>query len=104
MKNIKINILDYRMNNHWHYEILIDDKQIALGWYQYDIPYKFWSGNNHMAQYICYSKHEIESLKNKYAFIALLTDCYVACFSQDVIDLVIQKIYELYYNSLKIYK
>lgn len=31
MKNIKINILDFRGNNHWNYEILIDNKQFACG-------------------------------------------------------------------------
>ena len=104
MKNIKINILDFRGNNHWNYEILIDNKQFACGQYQYDIPHKFWKSNDHIAQYICCSKHEIKLLKNKYAFVVPITDYYMICFSQDVIDLVIQKIYELYYDSLKTYK
>jgi hypothetical protein len=33
MKNIKINILDFCGNNHWHYEILIAGKRFISGWW-----------------------------------------------------------------------
>ena len=41
MKNIKINILDFCGNNHWHYEIMINDKRFVSGWYQYDLAYEY---------------------------------------------------------------
>ena len=101
MKNIKINILDFRGNNHWHYEILIDDKQFAYGWYQYELPYKYYN-LEHFSGGI--TEHQRKILNNKYALIIFTTSHWATCFTQEAIDLVIQKIYELYYNSLKMYK
>lgn len=107
MKNIKINILDFRGNNHWHYEILIDDKQFACGWYQYNLPYR------HTCKYRGYhteyfpngvTEHQLKILNSKYALVEVTGRNWAQCFTQEAIDLVIQKIYELYYDSLKTYK
>lgn len=43
MKDIKINILDFCGNNHWHYEILIDGKRFISGWWQYELSYAYYN-------------------------------------------------------------
>jgi hypothetical protein len=98
MKNIKINILDFRGNNHWNYEILIDDKRFAKGWYQYDLSYKYQNLERFPNGV---TEHQRKILNNKYALIMFTNSHWAHCFIQEAIDLVIQKIYELYYDILK---
>lgn len=102
LKNIKINILDFCGNNHWHYEILIDDERFISGWYTQDIPYKYYRSDDWHFEYNGngFSKHKLEVLKSKYSLVQFITDAYIVCFSQTIIDLVTQKIYELYKDIL----
>lgn len=103
MKDIKINILDFCGNNHWHYEILIDGKRFISGWYQYDLPYRYtckYCGYHleHFPNGI--TEHQRKILNNKYALIMFTNSHWAQCFTQENIDLVTQKIYELYKNII----
>ena len=101
MKNIKINILDFCGNNHWHYEILIDGKRFISGWYQYDFiytPYKEYYVLEHFPNGVTEHQHKI--LNNKYALIMFTNSHWAQCFPQETIDLVTQKIYKSYKDIL----
>ena len=97
MKNIKINILDFCGNNHWHYEILIDGKRFISGWYQYDLPYKYHN-SEHFPNGA--TEYQIKKLNNKYGLVEFICRTWATCFTQEAIDLVTQKIYELYNEIL----
>lgn len=97
MKNIKINILDFCGNNHWHYEIMINDKRFVSGWYQYDLPYKYHNLERFPNGV---TEHQRKILNNKYALIMFTNSHWATCFTQEAIDLVTQKIYESYKDIL----
>lgn len=97
MKNIKINILDFCGNNHWHYEILIDGKRFISGWWQYELTYKYYNkyyALEHFPNGV--TEHQRKILNNKYALIMFVNSHWATCFTQEAIDLVIEKIYESY--------
>ena len=102
MKNIKINILDFCGNNHWHYEILIDGKRFISGWWQYDFIYmtlfKKYYALEHFPNGA--TEHQIKKLNNKYALVQFTNRNWATCFTQEAIDLVTQKIYESYKDIL----
>lgn len=102
MADVKIDILDFCGNNHWHYELIINGKLFISGWYQYElpyIPYKDWyelknSDNG-------FSQRQIKALNSKYAFIQQTNKNWVKCFTKDAIDLVKDKIHESYYSVIE---
>ena len=104
MKNIKINILDFCGNNHWHYEIIINDKRFISGWYQYNLPFIY------TCEYCGYhlehfpngaTEYQIKKLNNKYGLVEFTNRNWAKCFTHEAIYLVKGKIYESYYNILK---
>lgn len=102
MKNIKINILDFCGNNHWHYEILIDDKRFISGWWQYELSYAYYNkyyALEHFPNGV--TEHQRKILNNKYALIMFINSHWATCFTQEAIDLVIEKIYESYKDILE---
>lgn len=99
MKDIKINILDFCGNNHWHYEILLGGKRFISGWYQYDLPYRYtckYCGYNLEHFPNGATEHQIKKLNDKYGLVEFTSRNWAHCFTQETIDLVTQKIYELY--------
>ena len=97
MKNVKINILDFYGNNHWHYEILIDDKRFISGWWRYELPYKYYV-LEHFPNGV--TEHQRKILNNKYALIMFTNSHWATCFTQEAIDIVTRKIYESYKDIL----
>lgn len=101
MKNIKINILDFCGNNHWHYEILIAGKRFISGWWQYELAYRYYNkyyALEHFPNGV--TEHQRKILNNKYALIMFTNSHWATCFTQEAIDLVTQKIYESYKDIL----
>ena len=102
MADIKINILDFCGNNHWHYEIVINGEQFISGWYQYDFiytPYKEYYVLHHFPNGA--SEYQIKKLNNKYGLVEFTNRNWAKCFTHEAIDLVKGKIYESYYDILK---
>lgn len=97
MKNIKINILDFCGNNHWHYEIVVNGERIASGWYKYDLSYKY---HNYEHFPNGASEYQIKKLNNKYALVQFTNRNWAICFTHEAIDLVKCKIYELYKDMI----
>jgi hypothetical protein len=97
MADIKINILDFCGNNHWHYEIVINRERFISGWYTYDLPYKYHNLERFPNGV---TEHQRKILNNKYALIMFTNSHWATCFTQEAIDLVTQKIYESYKDIL----
>jgi len=102
MANIKINILDFCGNNHWHYEIVINGERFISGWYTYDLPFEYFdryiNSENFPGEI---TKHRLKRLNERYALVEVINNYWARCFTQEAIDLVKGKIYESYYNILK---
>lgn len=102
MADIKINILDFCGNNHWHYEIVINGERFISGWYQYDFiytPYKEYYVLEHFPNGA--TEYKIKKLNNKYGLVEFTNRNWAKCFTQEAIDLVKGKIYESYYDIFK---
>lgn len=102
MADIKINILDFCGNNHWHYEIIIDGKRFISGWWQYELPCNYnykYERLEHFPGGI--TEHQRKKLNDKYALVEFDSSHWAKCFTQESIDLVKGKIYESYYDILK---
>lgn len=101
MADIKINILDFCGNNHWHYEIVINGERFLSGWYTYDLPcgyYRYINSENFPGGI---TKSKLKRLNERYAFVEVINNYWAKCFTEEVIDLVKGKIYESYYDILK---
>lgn len=100
MADIKINILDFCGNNHWHYEIVINGERFISGWYQYDFIYTPY---NYVLEHFPngVTEYKIKKLNNKYGLVEFTNRNWAKCFTQEAIDLVKGKIYESYYDILK---
>ena len=103
MADIKINILDFCGNNHWHYEIVINGERFISGWYQYDFIYMLLFKKYYALEHFPNgaSEYQIKKLNNKYGLVEFTNRNWAICFTHEAIDLVKGKIYELYYNILK---
>ena len=99
MADVKIDILDFCGNNHWHYELIINGKLFISGWYQYELPYEYWYELKNSDS--GFSQHQIKALNSKYAFIQQTNKNWVKCFTKDAIDLVKDKIHKSYYDVIE---
>lgn len=99
MADVKINILDFCGNNHWHYELIINGKLFISGWYQYELPYGYLNELEHSPN--GFSKNQIKALNRKYAFIQQTNKNWIKCFTKDAIDLVKNKIHKAYYKVIE---
>ena len=102
MANVKINILDFCGNNHWHYELIINGKLFISGWYQYTLPYVhygYWYELQHAPN--GFTQQQINRLNRKYAFIQQTNANWAMCFTKEAIDLVKDKIHESYYSVIE---
>lgn len=102
MADIKINILDFCGNNHWHYEIVINGERFISGWYQYDFiytPFKDYYVLVHFPNGA--TEYQIKKLNNKYGLVEFTNRNWARCITHEAIDLVKGKIYESYYDILK---
>ena len=102
MANVKINILDFCGNNHWHYELIINGKLFISGWYQYTLPYVhygYWYELKSSPD--GFTRRQIKAFKSKYAFIHQPHANWVYCFTKEAIDLIKDKIHKSYYRVIE---
>ena len=99
MADVKINILDFCGNNHWHYELIINGKLFISGWYQFELPYGYLNELKHSDN--GFSQHQIKALNSKYAFIQQTNKNWIKCFTKEAINLVKNKIHEAYYGVIE---
>jgi hypothetical protein len=102
MADIKINILDFCGNNHWHYEIVINGERFISGWYQYDFIYTPFKEYYVLERFPNgATEYQIKKLNNKYGLVEFTNRNWARCITHEAIDLVKGKIYESYYDILK---